>query len=37
MESGKLGEVIWYALKEWHTLERYLDDWQLTPDNNACE
>jgi hypothetical protein len=35
--SGKLGEAIQYALKEWHTLERYLDDWQLTPDNNACE
>jgi transposase len=35
--SSKLGEAINYALKEWHTLERYLDDWQLTPDNNACE
>jgi hypothetical protein len=36
-ESGKLGVAISYALKEWHTLERYLDDGQLTPDNNACE
>jgi transposase len=36
-ESGKLGEAINYALREWHTLERYVDDWQLTPDNNACE
>jgi hypothetical protein len=36
-ESGKLGAAVHYALKEWHTLERYLDDWQLTPDNNACE
>jgi hypothetical protein len=35
--SSKLGEAINYALKEWHTLERYLDNWQLTPDNNACE
>jgi AraC-like DNA-binding protein len=35
--SSKLGEAIAYALKEWHALERYLDDWQLTPDNNACE
>jgi hypothetical protein len=24
-------------LKEWRVLERYVDDWQLTPDNNACE
>jgi transposase len=36
-ESGKLGEAIGYALREWHTLERYVEDWQLTPDNNACE
>ncbi|MDR3122869.1 MAG: IS66 family transposase [Treponema sp.] len=35
--SSKIGEAINYALKEWHTLERYLDDWQLTPDNNAYE
>jgi hypothetical protein len=26
-ETGKLGEAIRYALREWHTLERYVDDW----------
>ena len=36
-ESTKLGDAIGYALHEWPRLERYLDDWQLTPDNNACE
>jgi transposase len=36
-ESSKIGEAIRYALKEWPSLERYVDDWQLTPDNNACE
>jgi hypothetical protein len=35
--SNKPGEAIAYALKEWPTLERYADSWQLTPDNNACE
>jgi transposase len=35
--SSKLGEAINYALREWRALERYLLDWQLTPDNNACE
>jgi hypothetical protein len=35
--SSKIAEAINYALREWHTLERYVDDWQLTPDNNACE
>jgi hypothetical protein len=35
--SSKIGEATGYALREWHTLERYLLDWQLTPDNNACE
>ncbi|MDR2797370.1 MAG: IS66 family transposase [Treponema sp.] len=35
--SSKIGEAINYALNEWHTLERYVLDWQLTPDNNACE
>jgi hypothetical protein len=35
--SSKLGEAIAYALKEWPALERYVDSWQLTPDNNACE
>jgi transposase len=36
-ESTKLGDATGYALREWPRLERYLDDWQLTPDNNACE
>ena len=36
-ESTKLGDAIAYAQHEWPLLERYLDDWQLTPDNNACE
>ena len=36
-ESSKTGEAIQYALREWHTLVRYVEDWQLTPDNNACE
>jgi transposase/AraC-like DNA-binding protein len=35
--SSKIGEAIAYALKQWPSLTRYLDDWQLTPDNNACE
>jgi transposase len=36
-ESSKVGEAIGYTLKVWPALERYVDDWQLTPDNNACE
>jgi hypothetical protein len=36
-ESTKIGDAINYALHIWPTLEKYLDDWQLTPDNNACE
>jgi transposase len=36
-ESSKIGDAIRYALKEWPGLERYVEDWQLTPDNNACE
>jgi hypothetical protein len=35
--STKIGDAISYALFQWPTLVRYLDDWQLTPDNNACE
>jgi transposase len=35
--SSKIGDAISYALGEWHTIQKYLDDWQLTPDNNACE
>jgi transposase len=36
-ESTKLGDAIGYALRAWPVLERYLDNWQMTPDNNACE
>jgi hypothetical protein len=36
-ECTKIGDAIGYALNLWPTLERYLDDWQLTPDNNDCE
>jgi transposase len=36
-ESSKIGDAIRYALKEWPGLERYMEDWRLTPDNNACE
>jgi hypothetical protein len=36
-ESTKLGDAIGYALRERPMLERYVEDWQLTPDNNACE
>jgi transposase len=36
-ESSKIGDAIQYALNEWPSLERYVEDWQLTPDNNACE
>jgi transposase len=35
--SSNLGGAINYALHEWSSLERYLDDWQLSPDNNATE
>jgi transposase len=35
--TSKIGEAVAYALKQWPSLTRYLDDWQLTPDNNACE
>jgi transposase len=35
--SSKTGEAMNYALKEWRSLERYLLNWQLAPDNNACE
>jgi hypothetical protein len=33
--GSKIGEAIAYALKQWSSLTQYLDDWQLTPDNNA--
>ena len=35
--TSKIGSAISYTLKIWPSLLRYLDDWQLTPDNNACE
>jgi hypothetical protein len=35
--STKIGGAISYTLGIWPSLTRYLDDWQLTPDNNACE
>jgi transposase len=35
--SSRIGEAISYTIGEWSALVRYLDDWQLTPDNNACE
>jgi transposase len=37
LPSSNLGGAINYAIHEWPSLERYLDDWQLTPDNNAAE
>jgi hypothetical protein len=35
--ASKIGSAICYTLKIWPSLPRYLEDWQLTPDNNACE
>jgi transposase len=35
--TSKIGSAISYTLEIWPSLPRYLDDWQLTPDNNACE
>ncbi len=35
--SSKLGEAIHYTHAQWPRLERYLDAWFLTPDNNATE
>jgi hypothetical protein len=35
--SSKLGEAIQYALGQWPKLVRYLDEVELTPDNNAAE
>jgi transposase len=35
--TSKIGSAISYILGIWPSLPRYLDDWQLTPDNNACE
>jgi transposase len=35
--SSKLGQAVAYALNQWPKLIRYLDDAELTPDNNASE
>jgi hypothetical protein len=35
--TTRIGSAISYALGIWTSLPHYLDDWQLTPDNNACE
>jgi transposase len=35
--SSKLGEAVAYTLNQWPKLIRYLEDEELTPDNNACE
>ncbi len=32
-----LGKALHYALDDWPRLERYLDAWFITPDNNAAE
>ena len=32
-----LGQALHYSLAQWPRLERYLDAWLLTPDNNAAE
>jgi transposase len=35
--TTKIGSAISYTLGIWPSLPHYLDDRQLTPDNNACE
>jgi transposase len=35
--SSKLGEAVAYTINQWPKLIRYLEDGELTPDNNACE
>jgi transposase len=35
--SSKLGEAAAYTLNQWPKLIRYLEEAELTPDNNACE
>jgi transposase len=37
LPSTKLGEAIGYFLSNWEGLTRYLDDADLSIDNNACE
>ena len=35
--QGLLGKAVWYALKQWERLERYIEDGRLRPDNNLAE
>jgi transposase len=37
LSSSKLGEAVAYTLNQWLKLIRYLEEAELTPDNNACE
>jgi transposase len=37
LDSSKLGEAIRYTLGQWPKLVRYLEEAELTPDNNASE
>ncbi len=37
LPKSPLGEAIGYALRQWPTLERYLDDGEIEIDNNAIE
>lgn len=37
LDSGLLGKAINYALERWQGLTRYLDNAEMTPDNNAAE
>jgi transposase len=37
LSTSKLGEAVSYTLNQWPKLIRYLEDEELTPDNNACE
>jgi transposase len=35
--KGLLGKAVGYAIKQWDKLEGYINDGQLSPDNNAAE
>jgi len=37
LPKSPLGEAVGYAIRQWPTLERYLDDGELDIDNNAIE
>jgi hypothetical protein len=37
LDSSKLGEAVRYTLLQWPKLVRYLEEAELTPDNNASE